>query len=61
MALLDRIAPYDSIREMEIAGVDRYWDGLTCALDGRYFGACYLLGYAIEMTLKVACFRACPE
>jgi len=57
MGLLNRIEPHDSVREMEAAGIDRYWDGLACALEGRYFGACYLLGYAIEMTLKVAYFK----
>jgi hypothetical protein len=57
MGLLARGAAYDSVPEMDAACNDRYWDALTCALDGRDFAACYLLGYAIEMLLKTACFR----
>lgn len=57
MDLLTRIAPHDSIDEMEAAREDRYSDSLTCALDGREFAACYLMGYVIEMLLKSAFYR----
>lgn len=55
--LLDRLASTDSVREMEQAAEDRYWDALTCGLESRSFGACYLLGYVVEMLLKCAFFR----
>jgi hypothetical protein len=51
------MAQVDSIQQMEAARADRYWDALACGCDGRTFGACYLLGYAVEMALKTAYFR----
>lgn len=57
MGLVLRSSSYDSVQEMDAARNDRYWDGLSCAVDGREFGGCYLLGYAIEMALKLAYFR----
>ncbi len=57
MGLLDRINASDTLSEFDDAARDRYWDALTCAVDGRYFAACYLWGYTIEMVLKTAYFR----
>jgi len=56
MSLLVRMASNDSIHEMEAAGHDRYWDALACSCDNREFGACYLIGYTVEMALKTAYF-----
>jgi hypothetical protein len=39
------------------AAGERYWDGLTLALDDRSTGAIYVFGYVVEMLLKVAFFR----
>ena len=47
----------DSIHEMEAAREDRYWDALACSCENRDFGACYLIGYAVEMGLKTAYFN----
>ena len=57
MGLVSRSASTDSIQEMDAARRDRFWDALTCGIDERHFAACYLFGYAIEMSLKVAYFR----
>lgn len=57
MGLIARSASYDSVQEMDAARLDRYWDALACAHDDRDFGACYLFGYVIEMSLKLAYFR----
>jgi hypothetical protein len=60
MGLLARISSIDSIQEMEQAKQDRFLDGLACAKQERFFVACYLLGYVIEMALKLAYFRLRP-
>jgi len=57
MALRALVGISDTIQEFEGARVDRYWDAVACALERRYFGAAYLLGYAVEMLLKVSYFR----
>lgn len=57
MGLLERCATCDSIQEMDAACEDRFWDALTCGTEQRHFVACYLFGYAVEMSLKVAYFR----
>lgn len=57
MGLFSRVPLADTVAEMDRARMDRYYDALACALNGREFGACYLLGYVVEMSLKVALFR----
>lgn len=58
--LVSRLAIQDSVQELDAARMDRYWDALclgTHVGGGREFGACYLFGYVIEISLKVAYFR----
>ncbi len=57
MGLLNQTSSIDSIQEMEQAREDRFRDGLACAQSARFFAACYLLGYVIEMAMKLAYFR----
>lgn len=56
-SLLDRLRP-DSIREFRAAAKARLVEGETLVLGDRSFAAIYLWGYAAEMTLKGAYFRA---
>ncbi len=57
MGLLARVSNYDSVQTFERAQVDRFWDALVCAVEGRHFIGCYLYGYVAEMILKCAYFR----
>jgi hypothetical protein len=62
ISLIGRLKSFDTIRDMESALEDRYFDALCCVLDEpsdrkRFFGGCYLLGYVMEISLKVAFFR----
>ena len=57
MSLRDRLPMHDTISQFELARVDRLEDALVLAAGGRRFGAIYVLGYFVEMTLKSAFFR----
>lgn len=62
MPLLSRIGqiePCDTWPGMELAAVERFWDGLALAVSdvGRTTGSIYLLGYVTEMLLKTAYCR----
>jgi hypothetical protein len=45
---------------MELAAEDRYWEGVELLIAGRSGGGVYVLGYAAEIFLKIACFRLEP-
>lgn len=49
--------PRDSIQEYEAARLERLYDGLQLSESDRPYGAVYLIGYSVELTLKVAFFR----
>ncbi len=53
------LEPFDTWGAMEAALSERFFDGLSLAVgrDNRLTGAIYLLGYTVEMILKVAYFR----
>ncbi len=59
MGLLSRLPAGESWPEMERAAELRYYDGWALAVSGqgRYAGAVYLIGYAVEILLKTACYR----
>ena len=57
LALLE---PAETCETLESAAWERYWDGFdlaTSSTDGRYTGALYLLGYVVEIMLKIGFFR----
>jgi len=56
MPLRDRL-PQETLAGLELARKERFNDGYHLAVDERRMGAIYLLGYAVEMTLKSAYFR----
>lgn len=55
--LLERCRP-DSIGGFVAAAEQRHHDGNVLAMNGRRTAAIYLWGYAVEMLLKAAYFRA---
>jgi len=62
MSLLTRLAviePQETWPRLRSAATERFWDGFDLATSGedRRLGAIYLLGYVVEMLLKVAFFR----
>lgn len=59
MALLERLAKFDTWPELESAAGERYTDALSLAVgpDDRTTGAVYLFGYVFEMLLKTAYYR----
>ena len=62
MAFLDRLRvlePFESCPRLLQAAEERFWDGFDLATGTaqRYTGAVYILGYVVEMLLKVAFFR----
>jgi hypothetical protein len=57
LSLLDRCRP-DSIQEFRAAARHRSSDAQALASNNRRTAAIYLWGYAAEMTLKAAYFRA---
>lgn len=46
----------ETIQDLELAGEEKYWEGIELLAAGRRGAGIYLLGYAIEMMLKIACF-----
>ena len=56
---LNTLEPVETWPTLEQAAWERYWDGLELAAGtgGRDTGSLYLLGYVVEMVLKVAFFR----
>lgn len=52
--LLRRI---ETIRELQLAAAERYWEGVELLVAGRSAGGRYLLGYVAELLLKCAFFR----
>jgi hypothetical protein len=57
MALITRIAPYESILCFRRSAAARYREGCRLAANGDRLIGIYLLGYAAEMLLKAAYFR----
>jgi hypothetical protein len=57
MAVRDLLPQSDSLQGYERARTERLYDGLCLEYGERHFGAVYLLGYSVEMTLKIAYFR----
>ncbi|NOT00053.1 MAG: hypothetical protein HOP29_05450 [Phycisphaerales bacterium] len=59
MSLLNRVSPVESLQEIESAQSDRYWEAMALAVSdgGHSYGACYLLGYVIELAIKSAYYR----
>lgn len=57
MTVRDLLPPSDSLQWYERARTERLYDGLCLEYGERHFGAVYLLGYSVEMTLKIAYFR----
>jgi len=62
MGFLNRITalePFESCPRLLQAAVERFWDGFDLATGTaqRYTGAVYILGYVVEMLLKVGFFR----
>lgn len=63
MSFQDRLAllePAETCATLESAAWERYWDGFdlaTSSADGRYTGALYLLGYVVEIILKIGFFH----
>jgi hypothetical protein len=45
------------VQELELAAEARYREGLELMARGRHGAGIYLLGYVVEMRLKLACFR----
>ena len=56
MAIRDRLPLHNTIAAFELARMERFRDAFTLGAHGRRFGAIYLLGYFVEMTLKSAFF-----
>ena len=54
--LLQLVGIPETIQEFNAAAEDRFWDGVSLLVDGRYDGGIYLLGYVAEMLLKSAYF-----
>jgi hypothetical protein len=47
----------ETVQELELAAEARYWEGLELMALGRRGAGIYLMGYAAEMHLELACFR----
>ena len=60
MALLNRLAPIETIDDMLLASNARYDEGLALLDAGYRDGGIYLLGYAAEMILKTSFCRVEP-
>ena len=58
MSLRDRLLEHDNLSGLELARYERFADSRVLARGGRRLGAIYLLGYFVEITLKVAFFRS---
>jgi hypothetical protein len=59
MGLLARATSLEAIGNLDIASQQRLLDGVQLALqDGHETGAIYLLGYSVEMQLKIGYYRA---
>jgi hypothetical protein len=57
---LANLEPVETCATLESAAWERYWDGFdlaTSSAAGRYTGALYLLGYVVEIILKIGFFR----
>jgi hypothetical protein len=55
-----RLEPVETCETLESAAWERYWDGFELATQqtqDRTTGALYLLGYVVEVVLKVGFFR----
>lgn len=52
--------PAESLADLQVAAEERYWEAVELATCGepKRTAAIYLLGYAAEMILKVALYRA---
>ena len=53
---LANLEPVETCATLESAAWERYWDGFdlaTSSTAGRYTGALYLLGYVVEIVLKI--------
>jgi len=48
----------ETVQDLELAVDDKYWEGIQLLVAGRRGAGVYLLGYAVEMILKNACFLA---
>lgn len=46
----------ETVQDLVLASDERFWEGLELLVAGRRGAGIYLLGYAVEMILKVACF-----
>jgi hypothetical protein len=62
MSFLARLAllePEETCPRLQAAAMERFWDGfdLATSKDERRLAAVYLLGYVVEVFLKVAFFR----
>lgn len=58
MDLRDRLnAVPETLQNVELAALEKRDEGGVCLRAGEYGAAIYLLGYAAEMTLKVAAFK----
>lgn len=47
-----------TVQDLVLASEERFWEGIELLVAGRRGAGIYLLGYAAEMILKVACFVA---
>lgn len=47
----------ETVQDFELASEQRYWEGLELMITGHRAAGIYLMGYAVEMRLKAACFR----
>ena len=46
----------ETIQDLALASNEKYWEGIDLLAGGRRGAGIYLLGYAGEMILKIACF-----
>jgi len=47
----------ETVQDFELASEQKYWEGVELMTAGHRAAGIYLVGYAVEMWLKAACFR----
>jgi hypothetical protein len=47
----------ETVQDFELASEQKYWEALELMTAGHRAAGIYLIGYAVEMWLKAACFR----